>query len=197
MIPRRRSVVIPKSKPFTFSRILLAPLKTARNEGVLEPGPDSSYDLDLSAGLSWLADPSAATTAATAVKSCCRPTPPAVSRSNDRIPYFIRPTMKSKLASAPRQLTVADSDGNAEYDRLFIFARPWNWIQRLNGWERSRLAAMKFFEADYRRINAVADELYNPAGFANLRDAKCVRNISPNIFDWLICGHHAERTSAS
>ena len=43
---------------------------------------------------------------------------------------------------------------------------------------------MKFLNSDYRRINAVADELYNLEGFPLTWDTQSVRNISPNIFDW-------------
>jgi lipoprotein-releasing system permease protein len=107
---------------------------------------------------------------------------------NDRILiYFIRPDNSgSENKIRPDKLTVAGifKTGIEEYDRTFAIG-DLKLIQRLNSWGRDSIGGYEIFLHDYKKIDAVADEIYNIDDFPITWDTQSVRNISPNIFDWL------------
>ena len=102
---------------------------------------------------------------------------------NDRILiYFIQPdgTRRSN------KLTVAGiyKTGIEEYDKTFAIG-DLSLIQRLNDWETDEVGGYEIFLKDYKRIDEVTEEIYNMTNFPPTWDTQSVRNISPNIFDWL------------
>ncbi|MFI5129747.1 MAG: ABC transporter permease [Chitinophagales bacterium] len=107
---------------------------------------------------------------------------------NDRILiYFIRPdnsTSENKLR--PDRLTVTGifKTGIEEYDRTFAIG-DLALIQRLNTWGVDSIGGYEIFLDDYKKIDQAADEIYNIDGFPVTWDTQSVKDISPNIFDWL------------
>ena len=109
---------------------------------------------------------------------------------NDRIfIYFIRPDGTLR----PDRLTVAGiyKTGIEEYDKTFAIGDI-RLIQRLNidreseeRWKDNQVGGYEIFLNDYKNIDEVADEIYYMDAFPPDWDTQSVRNISPNIFDWL------------
>jgi lipoprotein-releasing system permease protein len=102
---------------------------------------------------------------------------------NDRILiYFIRPDGTLR----PDKLTVTGifKTGIEEYDKTFAIG-DLKLIQRLNDWQTSDAGGYEIFLHDYKKIDKVADEIYYMDNFPPTWDTQSVRNVSPNIFDWL------------
>jgi lipoprotein-releasing system permease protein len=104
-------------------------------------------------------------------------------KANDRILiYFIRPDGTLR----PDKLTISGiyKTGIEEYDKVFAIGDI-KLIQRLNDWSKSDIGGYEVFIKDYRQIDKVSEEIYNLNNFPATWDAKSVKEISPNIFDWL------------
>jgi lipoprotein-releasing system permease protein len=106
---------------------------------------------------------------------------------NDKILiYFIKPD-----SSGDTKITGIYKTGIEEYDRTFAIG-DLRLIQQLNAdksdtsknWAK-QIGGYEIFLKDYRNIDAVADEIYSIEDFPLTWDTQSVRNISPNIFDWL------------
>lgn len=101
--------------------------------------------------------------------------------------YFIRPDNSSGESKIrPDKLTVAGiyKTGIDEYDRTFAIG-DLKLIQKLNDWQADEAGGYEIFLKDYKKIDEVADEIYNIEDFPGTWDTQSVKNISPNIFDWL------------
>jgi lipoprotein-releasing system permease protein len=114
---------------------------------------------------------------------------------NDRISiYFIRTDENGESKIRPDKLTIAGiyKTGIEEYDKLFAIADI-KLIQKLNADSASlatgeyinEIGGYEIFLKDYKKIDKVADELYNIDDFPQTWDTQSVKNVSPNIFDWL------------
>ncbi|HPG10168.1 MAG TPA: ABC transporter permease [Chitinophagaceae bacterium] len=104
-------------------------------------------------------------------------------KTGDRILiYFIRPDESIR----PDKLTVSGiyKTGIEEYDKTFAIGDI-KLIQRLNEWMPDEIGGYEVFLNDYKKIDPVADEIYNMHDFPLVWDAVSVKRISPNIFDWL------------
>lgn len=102
---------------------------------------------------------------------------------NDRILiYFIRPDGSQK----PDKLTITGiyKTGIEDYDKTFAIGDI-KLIQRLNDWKPSEAGGYEIFLKDYKKIDQVSDDIYDMDSFPLTWDTQSVRNISPNIFDWL------------
>jgi len=109
---------------------------------------------------------------------------------NDKVlVYFLKPG--DSLQSKVNKLTVAGifKTGITEYDDLFAICD-----LKLVQWSKKELSTDNFeneiggyevFLNDYKSIDKKADEIYNLSDFPDTWDAVSVKNISPNIFDWL------------
>lgn len=96
--------------------------------------------------------------------------------------YFIQPDGTPR----PNKLTVVGiyKTGISEYDQLFAVGDI-KLIQRLNDWQADEAGGYEIFLKDYKKIDKVADEIYNIEDFPGTWDTQSVKNVSPNIFDWL------------
>jgi len=102
---------------------------------------------------------------------------------NDRILiYFIRPDGSLR----PDKLTVTGiyKTGIEEYDKIFAIGDI-KLIQRLNDWEANEIGGYEIFLNDYKKINQTVNSIYNMDAFPQTWNTVSVKNISPNIFDWL------------
>lgn len=102
---------------------------------------------------------------------------------NDRILiYFIRPDGTIR----PDKLTVTGiyKTGIEEYDKTFAIGDI-KLIQRLNDWAIDEVGGYEIFLKDYKKIDQAADEIYDMDEFPQTWNTVSVKNVSPNIFDWL------------
>ena len=72
--------------------------------------------------------------------------------------------------------------GIDEYDKLFMIADI-NLIRRINNWEPNQIGGYEVFVGQYQNVDAISSGLSNalPSEWMS----KSIREIYPNIFDWL------------
>ena len=95
--------------------------------------------------------------------------------------YFIQP---NGAAPRPRKLLVAGiyKTGIEEYDKLIAIG-DLKLVQRLNNWDENQIGGYEIFLNDFNDMDRVSDEiLYDvPIGLTS----STIKQIHPNIFDWL------------
>ncbi|MBI5856787.1 MAG: ABC transporter permease [Sphingobacteriales bacterium] len=102
--------------------------------------------------------------------------------------YFIRPNGNIR----PDKLTVTGiyKTGIEEYDKTFAIGDI-RLIQKLNrdnaedSSHDDEVGGYEIFLKDYHDINKTAEQIYNMDDFPPTWNTVSVKNISPNIFDWL------------
>jgi lipoprotein-releasing system permease protein len=102
---------------------------------------------------------------------------------NDRILiYFVRPDGSLR----PDKLTIVGiyKTSIEEYDKTFAIGDI-KLIQRLNSWGKSDIGGYEIFLQDYHQMDEASNEIYNDVFFPQLWETKTVKEIYPNIFDWL------------
>ena len=102
---------------------------------------------------------------------------------NDRVLiYFVRPDGTLR----PDKLTIVGiyKTGIEEYDKTFALADI-KLLRRLNGWQDDEIGGYEVFLKDYTQMDDVSYAIYEHAGFPEFWETKTVREIYPNIFDWL------------
>jgi len=102
---------------------------------------------------------------------------------NDRILiYFVRPDGSLR----PDKLTIVGiyKTSIEEYDKTFAIGDI-KLIRRLNGWEDNEIGGYEIFLNDYHQMDAVSQAIYNLDDFPQLWETKTIKEIYPNIFDWL------------
>ena len=111
---------------------------------------------------------------------------------NDKILiYFIRPDKKEAGGEGvpnirPDKLTVTGiyKTGIEEYDKTFAIG-DMKLIQRLNDWQEDEIGGYEIFLKDYKKIDESVKAIYDMDNFPPTWNTVSVKNISPNIFDWL------------
>jgi len=102
---------------------------------------------------------------------------------NDRILiYFVRPDGSLR----PDKLTIVGiyKTGIEEYDKTFALG-DLKLIRRLNSWQENEIGGYEVFLKDYSKMDDVSYSLYENEDFPQLWETKTVREMHPNIFDWL------------
>ncbi|RYY40515.1 MAG: ABC transporter permease [Chitinophagaceae bacterium] len=96
--------------------------------------------------------------------------------------YFVRPDGSMR----PDKLTVVGiyKTGIEEYDKTFALGDI-RLIRRLNGWLDNEVGGYEIFLNDYKQMDQVSADIYSQPWFPQLWETKTIREIYPNIFDWL------------
>ena len=97
--------------------------------------------------------------------------------------YFITP---SEGKSTLRKLKVCGiyKTGIEEYDKLFAIADI-RLLRRINHWSATGIGGYEIFLNDYTNIDTVNNLLYNKYQLPGAWVSQSVKDIYPNIFDWL------------
>ena len=158
---------------------------TDEMEGVLLKGLDNTYDFKNLSGFlkqgRWIHFPDSSYSREIVISSYTASQ--LKLKVNDRILiYFVRPDGSMR----PDKLTVAGiyKTGIEEYDKTFAIGDI-RLIQRLNNWEDYEIGGYELFLRDYEQMNEVSDEIYYNDLFPRLWETQTVKEIYPNIFDWL------------
>lgn len=102
---------------------------------------------------------------------------------NDRVfIYFVRPDGTLR----PDKLTIVGiyKTGIEEYDKTFAIGDI-KLIRRLNSWSEMEIGGYEIFLKDYSQMDALSQTIYDAKGFPVLWETKTVKELYPNIFDWL------------
>lgn len=96
--------------------------------------------------------------------------------------YFIRPDRSLR----PDRLTITGlfKTGIEEYDKTFALGDI-KLIRRLNDWQADQVGGYEIFLKDYKKIDTVAEQIYNMPELPPSWTAQSIQRITPNIFDWL------------
>jgi lipoprotein-releasing system permease protein len=161
-------------------------LKTADEmEGILLKGLDNTYDFKHLSGFlkqgRWVQFPESTYSREIAISTYTAAQ--LHLKIKDRILiYFIRPDGSMR----PDKLTVVGiyKTGIEEYDKTFAIGDI-RLIQRLNSWENFEIGGYEVFLNDYKKMDDVSNEIYDSSIFPQLWETQTVKEIYPNIFDWL------------
>ena len=102
---------------------------------------------------------------------------------NDKILiYFIRPDGSLR----PDKLDVVGiyKTGIDDYDKN-ISIGDLKLIRRLNDWKENEIGGYEVFLTDFNQMERTGEDLYAMTDFPETWDTQPIRNIYPNIFDWL------------
>jgi lipoprotein-releasing system permease protein len=74
--------------------------------------------------------------------------------------------------------------GIEEYDKTFAIG-DMKLIRRLNSWNDNQIGGYEVFLDDYKKMDQVSSKIYYDPRFPDLWETKTIKEIYPNIFDWL------------
>lgn len=102
---------------------------------------------------------------------------------NDRLLiYFVR----ADGSLRPDKLTIVGiyKTSIEQYDKTFAIGDI-KLIRRLNSWHETEIGGYEIFLKDYNSMDVVSEQIYGSNGFPATWETQTVREIYPDIFDWL------------
>ncbi|TAL45515.1 MAG: ABC transporter permease [Chitinophagaceae bacterium] len=103
---------------------------------------------------------------------------------NDSIlALFVRP---DEITPRVRKVSICGiyKTGIEDYDKTFGIADI-RFLQRMNNWKKNEIGGYEIYIKDYTQMQKTSEDLYAMPEFPETWDAKSIRDIYPNIFDWL------------
>ena len=97
--------------------------------------------------------------------------------------YFITPS-EGKTTLRKLQVCGIYKTGIEEYDKLFALADI-RLLRRINHWSETGIGGYEIFLHDYRNIDTVNNLLYDTYQLPGAWVSRSVKDVYPNIFDWL------------
>lgn len=96
--------------------------------------------------------------------------------------YFIKPDGTRR----PDRLHVKGifKTGIADFDNTFALGDI-KLIRRLNGWQHNEIGGYEIFVKDYKKADSVAQRLNTLPTLPNSWSVQNIKELAPNIFDWL------------
>ncbi|MFT3902906.1 MAG: FtsX-like permease family protein [Niabella sp.] len=96
--------------------------------------------------------------------------------------YFIRPDGSYR----PDKLTISGlyKTGIEEYDKTFALV-DMKLIRRLNDWAADEVGGYEIFLDNYNDMDGMVNTINNLPGMPDSWNAQTIRQVTPNIFDWL------------
>lgn len=97
--------------------------------------------------------------------------------------YFIN---ASEGRSTVRKMNVCGiyKTGIEEYDKLFALT-DLRLLRRINNWSADEIGGYEVFLNDYHKVDTVNDMLYNKYQLPGAWISRPIKEVYPNIFDWL------------
>ena len=161
-------------------------LKTSEEmEGVLLKGFDSSYNFShLSSFLKegrWIQF-NDSTYSREIVVSTYTANQLHLKLNNRILIYFVRPDGSLR----PDKLTIVGiyKTSIEDYDKTFAIGDI-KLIRRLNGWKADEIGGYEIFLKDYNQMDAVSNAIFSSDDIPQTWETKTIKEIYPNIFDWL------------
>ena len=97
--------------------------------------------------------------------------------------YFITPS-EGKTTLRKLQVCGIYKTGIEEYDKLFALADI-RLLRRISHWSETGIGGYEIFLHDYRNIDTVNNLLYDTYQLPGAWVSRSVKDVYPNIFDWL------------
>jgi lipoprotein-releasing system permease protein len=105
-------------------------------------------------------------------------------RLNDKIRVFFMQASGEKPRVRDLFICGIYKTGIEDYDKTFGIA-DLRLIQKMSSWEQNQIGGYEIFLNDYKKMQETSIELFAMPEFPQTWDTRPIRDIYPNIFDWL------------
>jgi lipoprotein-releasing system permease protein len=105
-------------------------------------------------------------------------------KTNDSIRIHFIDAAGGKSNSRKLKVSGIFKTGIEEYDKLFAIGDI-RLIRRLNNWEDNQIGGYELFLKDYKQMDTVNNQILEQGLLPEEWISKTVRELNPNIFDWL------------
>ncbi len=103
---------------------------------------------------------------------------------NDTVQVYFISGAENRSTMRKLQVCGIYKTGIEEYDNLFAIA-DLRLLRRVNNWDDNEIGGYEIFLKDYRKIDTINEDLYSKYPLPGAWVSRSVKDIYPNIFDWL------------